>query len=102
MGRSEKIIVRVDTEIRNLVPRFLENRRKALTAMLGALEQGDYDTIRVLAHRMKGSGAGYGFDALGEMGKGIEQAAQERDAESLRERMEYLATYLERVEVIYE
>ncbi len=66
------------------------------------LDPEDWDAVRVLGHRMKGSGAGYGFDALGDMGRGIEQAAQEKDANSLREQMEDLATYLERVEVIYE
>ena len=102
MVRSEKIIVRVDAEIQNLIPRFLENRRKALAAMLEALKQGDYETVRVLGHRLKGSAASYGFDALGEMGRQIEQAARERDAEGLREQVDDLAVYLERLEVVYE
>ncbi len=102
MGENEKTVVRVDPEIQNLIPGFLENRRKAIKAMLEALEQRDYETIRILGHRMKGSGAGYGFDAITDMGDTIEQAAKDKDSAVIRRWINKLVNYLERLEVVYE
>jgi len=60
----QPIRIRVDAEIAALVPGFLENRRKDVTLVLQAVDQGDFETARVLGHSMKGSGGGYGFDAI--------------------------------------
>ena len=98
--QGDKIIVHVDPELEDLIPGFLENRRNDIKSMLEALEQGDFETIRVLGHSMKGSGWGYGFDAITEMGGFLEQAAKKRDADEVRKWVGELVTYLERVEVV--
>jgi CheY-like chemotaxis protein len=100
--QADKIIVHVDAELEDLIPGFLENRHKDVKSMLEALEQTDYDTIRVLGHSMKGSGGGYGFDAVTDIGKSLEEAAGERDSEEIRKLVGELLTYIERVEVFYE
>ncbi len=99
---NEKIIVRVDAELAEIVPRFLENRRKDVQSILKGLVEGDYEAIRVLGHSMKGSGGGFGFDAISEIGQSLEQAARNQDSEEIRKWVNELSTYLERVEVVYE
>ena len=95
-----KILVKVDPDIADLIPGFLENRRKDITAMQEALERGDFETVRVLGHSMKGAGGGYGFDAITEIGAALERAAKDRNADEIRLRVDALAAYLDRVEVI--
>ena len=98
--QDDKIIVHVDPELEDLIPGFLENRRNDVKSMSEALEQGDFETIRVLGHSMKGCGWGYGFDAITEIGGFLEQAARNRDADEVRKWVGELVTYLERVKVI--
>ncbi len=99
---KEKIKVSVDPEIMDLIPGFLDNREKDIRSMLKALENGDYKTIRTLGHSMKGSGGGYGFDAIGDIGSLLEQEAESRNIEGIRRGIDELSTYLERVDVVYE
>lgn len=97
-----KIIVTIDADLEEIVPGYLENRWKDVDAIGVALPQGDFDTLRVLGHRMKGSGAGYGFDEITEIGRKIELAAKDRDDAAIRDELEALKDYLERVAVVYE
>jgi len=99
-NRAEKTIIRVDPEIAELIPGFLENRRKDIAAMLDAVQRGDFETVRVLGHSMKGAGGGYGFDAITEIGSALEQAAQQCNAAEIRNRVNELSCFLDRVEVI--
>lgn len=99
---QDRIVVHVDAELEDLVPGFLENRKNDVKSLGEALEQGDYERVRVLGHTMRGSGGGYGFDAITEIGGVLEQAAKAKDAEEIRRRISELASYLERVEVTYE
>lgn len=101
-NQAEKIIVHVDRDLEDLIPGFLSNRRNDVASMTAALGKGDYDTIRVLGHTMKGDGGGYGFDGISDIGGALEQAARSRNGEEIRKWVGELSSYLERVEVIYE
>lgn len=101
--QEEKNIVYVDPEIVDLIPGFLENRRKDIKAMDEALREGDLETIRVLGHSLKkGANGSYGFEAVTEIGKSLEESAKNNNAEGIQRSMQELAAYLDRVEVIYE
>jgi HPt (histidine-containing phosphotransfer) domain-containing protein len=99
-NRAKKIIIHVDPDIAELIPGFLENRRKDIAAMLDAVPRGDFETVRLLGHSMKGDGGGYGFDAITEIGAALEQAAKQRNAVEIRNRVHELSRYLDQVEVI--
>jgi HPt (histidine-containing phosphotransfer) domain-containing protein len=99
---QERIIVVADPDLADLIPGFIENRRHDISSLTAALEQGDYEAIRVLGHGMKGFGKSYGFAEITEIGSRLEQAAKERAAETITRDVEELATYLERVQVVYE
>ncbi len=64
-----------------------------------ALAGGDYETIRVLGHHLKGSGTPYGFAALSQIGRGLESAAGSRLTEEVRRQILALGDYLARVNV---
>jgi HPt (histidine-containing phosphotransfer) domain-containing protein len=97
-----KIVVRVDGDLEELIPEFLAVRRQNIRSMLEALARDDYETIRVLGHRMNGSGGGYGFDAITHIGRSLEQTARNRDPEKIRTLVDELAAYLESVEIVYQ
>ena len=51
---------------------------------------------------MKGAGGSYGFDAITDIGKSLEQAAIAKDSGVIKKSVQELAAYLNRVEVVYE
>ena len=95
------MIAYVDPDIADIIPIFLENRHDDMRAMLRASERGDYETVRALGHRMKGSGEGYGFDTITHIGRLLEQAAEERNPGEIRQLAEKLASYLACVKIVY-
>jgi PAS domain S-box-containing protein len=97
---ASPVLVRADPRFADLVPGFLLNRRQDVIAMRGALERGDFETVRTLGHGMKGAGASYGFQAITDMGDALEQAAAGTDANASRKWVGELSSYLDRVEVV--
>jgi len=102
MNDNEKIIVKVDPEIADLVPGFLKNREKDIEQMESYLAAKNFEEIERLGHSMKGSGAGYGFDGISEIGKSIEIAGKEQSIENIKKGIENLKDYLRRVEIAEE
>jgi HPt (histidine-containing phosphotransfer) domain-containing protein len=101
-AQENKIIVLIDSELEDLIPGFLNNRRQDIIKMQAALADGDYETIRILGHSMKGAGGGYGFDTITDIGQALETAAREKEAQILQDQIRILTHYLEHVEVRYE
>ncbi|HXF91250.1 MAG TPA: Hpt domain-containing protein [Nitrospiraceae bacterium] len=97
----EKIVVRLDPDLKPLIPRFLENRRKDLAAIQAALQREDFEEIRLLGHRMRGDGGGYGFHTISEIGTALERASAHRDAGEISRHADALLAFLDRVEVVY-
>ena len=97
----DKIPVRIDSSLEAIIPGFLANRQRDLTTIESCLKQGDLSTIRMLGHRMKGDGGGYGFDQISAIGGRIEQAALKRDLITLQQQYEGLEDFLARVTVVY-
>ncbi|NGZ01951.1 MAG: hypothetical protein CV090_02735 [Nitrospira sp. WS238] len=53
-------VVYVDASFEPLVPKFLTNRKKEVLTMRDALASQGFETIRTVAHGMKGACANYG------------------------------------------
>ena len=102
MDEKEKIVVKVDPEIADLIPGFLNNRKKDIEYMESCLEVQDFEQIERLGHSMKGSGAGYGFVGITEIGRLIEIAGKEKDVEGIKKGIEDLRDYLDKVEIVNE
>ena len=99
---SDPIVVRVDEDLIGLIPHYLANRRKDIEAASRALGDEDYEYIITLGHTMMGSGGGYGFDRISDIGSGLGEAAEGRDAARVRQWLDELQDFLNRVHVIAE
>ncbi|MGD1069647.1 MAG: ATP-binding protein [Bryobacteraceae bacterium] len=95
------IRVRVEEGMEDVVPGYLEKRRADVAIYRAALNAGDFDAIKKLAHKMKGTGAGYGFPRLTELGAELEKAAIRSDAATVRLNLDEFAGYVEKVELEY-
>ncbi|MCX5825837.1 MAG: hypothetical protein NTY86_20730 [Deltaproteobacteria bacterium] len=70
----------VDPDLADLIPGYLANRKKDIAAIHAALEKKALYTVRMLGHNMKGSGVGYGFETITDIGMMMEKAAKEGPA----------------------
>jgi len=95
------IIVHIDPDLEEIVPGFLENRRRDVQTLETALQQNNLAQIHIIGHRMKGDGGGYGFDAITMMGDALEQAAAGEDRDAIRRHTAELIDFLARVTVVY-
>ena len=89
-------------DFQDLIPEFIENRRRELAALRGALAAGRYEELSELGHRMRGIGTSYGFERVSILGAQIEDQAGTADREGLAARIAEYAEYLARVKVVYE
>jgi CheY-like chemotaxis protein len=89
-----------DPEIGPLVPEFLENRRSDVRAFREALRAGEFGRIQSSAHKMKGSGRGYGFSVISRIGEELELAAHQQDVSGMTALVDELESYLARVRVV--
>lgn len=99
---SEKIIVKIDSELEEIVFSFIDKRKKEIPTMWESLKKMDFLTLQTLGHRLRGNAGGYGFDHLGLVGAAIEIGAQEKDTAKIELALKELEDYLSRVEVVFE
>jgi HPt (histidine-containing phosphotransfer) domain-containing protein len=92
--------VRISGELRDLIPRFLENRKSELGRLRKAVGCGDFEEVRRIGHVLKGAGGGYGFDEITRIGAELERHAAR--GEDIRGLIEELAEYLELVVVTFD
>ncbi len=99
---SEKNKVYVDKDLKELIPMFLENRSQNINELRELMEEKKFDEIENLGHKIKGSGGGYGFDRVTDLGRAIEKAAAEEKFDELQELIDEFSEHIEKVEIIYE
>ncbi len=91
--------VEISKDLEDLIPGYLDGIRKTVNDYKDFLSRDDWENLRVHGHRMKGSGGGYGFHFLTEKGKQIEDAAKEKDGDSIKAAITELDEYLGTLEI---
>lgn len=89
----------IDPDLEELMERFFANSKSDLEKMQETLDSGDYPTLVRLGHTAKGTGYGYGFRGMGDLGKKLEQAAKDEDARQAQALIEDMGYYLDNVQV---
>jgi signal transduction histidine kinase/CheY-like chemotaxis protein len=99
VSANEPAPVPVEDWLKPVVGGYLEKRRGDVAQLRDAAGRGDYATIRRLGHQMSGTGGGYGFDPISEIGSLLEESALAGDAERIRASIEDLDRYLKAIRV---
>lgn len=94
--------VRPDPDLQDLIPSFMDNRRNELAEMERALENGDYETLRRLAHTWKGICRPYGFLQLEVLSRSLEEAAEKEDKAETKDLLSAIRDHLDKVKIIYD
>jgi signal transduction histidine kinase/CheY-like chemotaxis protein len=94
-----KVVPNIEPWLKPVVGGYLQKRRGDVDKLREALVHGDYATIRTLGHQMAGTGGGYGFEPITEIGSVLEDSALAIDAGKIRATIEDLERYLNAVQV---
>jgi len=65
-------------------------------ALKDAAARGEYETVALLGHRMKGLAGSYGFPEIGAIGRRLEAAAGIKDLVVIQAQLEQLGALLKR------
>lgn len=96
-----KVIVEIDADLQDLVPQFVENRKKDLESLQQLLETCDMTGMAHLTHKIKGAAAGYGFNELSDYAALMEKASKANDLDALKDLLSRMRTHFLNVEVRY-
>ncbi|MEJ2761838.1 MAG: Hpt domain-containing protein [Gammaproteobacteria bacterium] len=99
---SDKISVTIDSDLEDLIPGFLENRKTDLEKLRTAAGGKDFKTIQLLGHSLKGVGGGYGFERISEIGAALEEAGKNASLDAANEQINQLNDYMSRLEIVFE
>lgn len=97
-----KIIVRIDPDLSDLIPAFLEHKQADVDRIIAAADSEDYTELGSIGHKIKGEGGSYGFDAITRIGAEVEACAKARDLAAVRRCAHDLRAYIDSVEVVFE
>jgi HPt (histidine-containing phosphotransfer) domain-containing protein len=89
----------VDRTLEPLIDRYMGGRRDDIEAIRRGLDGADLEDVRIRGHSMKGSGGGYGFDEITEIGAGLEAAAVASDVAAIEGLVDRLQRYVDSVEI---
>lgn len=92
----------LDSDLEPLIPGYLERRQEDLATLQSAISDGDFSVIQGIGHNLKGSGAGYGFDDITDIGDGLELAGKASDAANAMSLVQRLGEYLQSLDIRYE
>ena len=84
----------VSDQVMALVPQYLASKEKQIEEARAALASRDFGPIRRFGHNLKGTGRGYGFPPIEEMGKEIERAAAQGDPNRIVEQLDALHRFV--------
>lgn len=97
-----KIRVTIDSDLSDIIPRFLENRNKDVVSIKEALKKNDFSAIEVIGHKMKGSSGGYGIEQLSLIGARLESDSKSQNADGLQKALAELEDFLSRLEIVFQ
>ena len=80
-------------------PAYLANCRHNVVVMQAALDRNDFEAVTILGHNLRGSGGGFGYPALTDLGAGLEQASGDTDRDGVGRLLGELSLYLDGVDI---
>lgn len=99
--KKKRPSVSIDQELKEIIPQYLENRKREIELIKKALGTNDFVTLESIGHRLAGSAKSYGFNKLTEIGLNIQEDARKKSNEGIHHSLQLLEEYLGNLSVIY-
>ena len=86
-----------DSDFGELIEFFTSSLDSKIADFQNAFSSGNIDQLQVLAHQLKGSGAGYGYPELSAISEVLEANCKEGELQIISESLADLLNYLNRI-----
>lgn len=96
-----KVKVEIDADLEDLIPQFLDNRKKDIETLQQLIKNNDLPAISQLAHKIKGAAASYGFAELSEFASQIEIQSKKNDNTDLNDLVKKMKIHFLNIEIHY-
>lgn len=100
VSQGETVII--EEALRRLIPQYLDNVHQDLRLIAEAVGGQDFETIRLRSHSLKGSGGGYGFQRITEVGLEMEEGAKNKDPQAINKGLAKIHAYLDNIIITYQ
>jgi PAS domain S-box-containing protein len=74
----------VQEELKHLYPGYLARRKEELQMFRRSMQEGDFENLEIMSHKVKGSAGSYGLDQIEPIAYQMEKAAQSEDPEKFK------------------
>ncbi len=98
---AQGTVAYVPEDLEPLIPGYMANRRKDILNIRQLVVEENYTEAQRLAHSMKGSGGGYGFEEISKLGAAMEIAAKSSTGAEILSGIDKLEHYLDTVSILY-
>ena len=94
-GTPQDLVINPEEDLLDLIPGFLDNRRKDLVLAKQFLSSHEFGSLSNLGHTIKGVARPYGFDYLEKISIELENCALIKDLEGCRSAVVEMQYYLD-------
>ncbi len=101
MTQQKKTVVYIDQDFKDIVPDFIEAFHKNIDEIKAALKTRDFEAVRFIGHNLKGTGGGYGFEEISDIGLKLNLAAKDQDIRIIENLLSEMESYFSRIEIVY-
>ena len=84
MNAEQDLLSFVPPELFHLLPGFLARRESEIGELTEFLRLRQFTAIESTGHKMKGTGLGYGFQVVSDLGRELERAAANEDVATIQ------------------
>ena len=92
---------KIDKELEEIVPAFMESRRKDIDLLSKFISENNYEELRSIGHKIKGTAGSYEFFELSEIGRKIEKCAGDKDHIELEKLINEYESHVEQIAIEY-
>ncbi|MCO4754571.1 MAG: Hpt domain-containing protein [Bacteriovoracaceae bacterium] len=93
------MIIEVSSDLEDILPKYLDNRRKEINELKAFCDQQDFTSLKTRGHRLAGNAPSYGMPLLGELGRKIEQDALSQELSNMALYIAQMEEFLNNVQV---
>ncbi|MBL8018749.1 MAG: Hpt domain-containing protein [Leptospirales bacterium] len=94
-------VVQIEKDLEDLIPGYIANLKTYVKDMTAQLSAAQFEPIARTAHNIKGSGGGYGFMKITEIGAQLEAAAKANNVDQAKVLLGQLDSYINNVKIEY-
>ncbi len=91
------LLAQDDASFEDIVEEFVGGLGQRLEAINEAMDNGNFEQVRVLAHQLKGSASGYGYPILTQKAAELERLAIAAEVEPINASIKELSSLVARV-----